>query len=105
MVKNTSPKVKVAQLCLTLCDTVDYTRQVPLSMELSRQEHWSQLPFPSSGDLLDPGTKPIAGQILHQGGPKTEASNSHQTQSLGFQSAVWQHLHIHIITQFLSGAS
>ena len=26
-----------------------------LSMEVSMQEHWSGLPFPSPGDLLDPG--------------------------------------------------
>ena len=29
--------------------------QAPLSMEFSRQEHWSGLPFPSPGDLPDPG--------------------------------------------------
>ena len=33
-------------------------RQAPLSMEFSRQEYWSGLPFPSPGDLLDPGIKP-----------------------------------------------
>ena len=27
-------------------------------MELSRQEHWSGLPFPSPGDLPDTGTEP-----------------------------------------------
>ena len=27
------------------------------SMGFSRQEYWSGLPFPSSGDLLDPGMK------------------------------------------------
>ena len=32
--------------------------QVPLSMELSRQEYWSGLPFPSPGDLPDPEIKP-----------------------------------------------
>ena len=32
--------------------------QAPLSMEFPRQEHWSGLPFPSSGDLPDPGIKP-----------------------------------------------
>ena len=33
-------KVFVAQSCLTLCDTMDYTvGQVPLSVEFSRQEH------------------------------------------------------------------
>ena len=32
--------------------------QAPLSMGFSRQEYWSGLPFPSSGDLHDPGIKP-----------------------------------------------
>ena len=32
--------------------------QAPLSMEFSRQENWSVLPFPSPGDLPDPGTEP-----------------------------------------------
>ena len=27
-------------------------------MEFSRQEHWSGLPFPSPGDLPDPGIEP-----------------------------------------------
>ena len=31
--------------------------QGPLSMGLSRQEYWSRLPFPSPGDLPDPGIK------------------------------------------------
>ena len=30
-------------------------RQAPLSMEFSRQEYWSGLPFPSPGDLPGPG--------------------------------------------------
>ena len=34
------------------------THQAPLSMEFSRQEYWSGLPFPSPGDLPDPGIKP-----------------------------------------------
>ena len=32
--------------------------QAPLSMESSRQEYWSGLPFPSPGDLPNPGMKP-----------------------------------------------
>ena len=31
--------------------------QVPLSMEFSRQEYWSGLPFPSLGDLPHPGVE------------------------------------------------
>ena len=32
--------------------------QAPLSMEFSRQEYWSGLPFPSAGDFPNPGIKP-----------------------------------------------
>ena len=34
------------------------THRAPLSMEFSRQEYWSGLPFPSPGNLSDPGIKP-----------------------------------------------
>ena len=36
--------------------TVD--RQAPPSMEFSRQEYWSGLPFPFPGDLPNPGIEP-----------------------------------------------
>ena len=29
-------------------------------MEFSRQEYWSGLPFPSPGDLPDPGIEPVS---------------------------------------------
>ena len=32
--------------------------QAPLSMGFSRQGYWSGLPFPSPGDLPDPGIEP-----------------------------------------------
>ena len=41
-------KVKVTQSCLTLCNPMQ-------SMEFSRPEYWSWQPFPSSGDLPNPG--------------------------------------------------
>ena len=47
--------VLVTQLCLTHCDPMNYRGQVPLSMEFSRQEYWSGQPFPSPGDLPNPG--------------------------------------------------
>ena len=34
--------------------------QPPLSMGFPRQEYWSRLPFPSLGDLSNPGTKPVS---------------------------------------------
>ena len=39
-------------------------RQAPLSMEFSRQEYWSGLPFPSQGDLPEPGLKPGSPALL-----------------------------------------
>ena len=45
----------MAQFCLTLCDPETVAQQAPLSLEFSRQEYWSGLPFPSPGDLLEPG--------------------------------------------------
>ena len=38
---------KLLQSCPTLCDPIDGSPQAPLSLEFSRQEHWSGLPFPS----------------------------------------------------------
>ena len=57
--KNTGKKEsEVPQLRLTLWPpwTIDY--QAPLLIEFSRQEHWSRLPFPSPGDLPEPGLNP-----------------------------------------------
>ena len=45
-------RVLVAQLYLTL-----WARQAPLSMEFSKQTEESESPFPSPGDLPDPGIK------------------------------------------------
>ena len=33
---------------------------VPLSMGFPRQEYWSRLPFPSPGDLPNPGIEPTS---------------------------------------------
>ena len=37
---------------------MDCSRQAFLSMDISRQEYWSGLPFPAAGALPDPGIKP-----------------------------------------------
>ena len=49
---------KSLQSCPTLCDPWTVVHQAPLSMGFSRQEHWSELPCPSPGDLPHPGIKP-----------------------------------------------
>jgi len=52
--------------------------QAPLSMEISKQEYWRGLPFPSPGDLPDPGIEPASPAVplqvdslplSHQGSP------------------------------------
>ena len=58
---------EVAQSCPTLCDTWTVAHQVPPSMEFSRQEYWSGLPFPSPGDLPDPG--------IERGSPALQADS------------------------------
>ena len=42
---------KSLQSCLTLCDPIDGSHQAPLSLGLSRQEHWSGVPLPSPSTL------------------------------------------------------
>ena len=49
--------VSVSKSCPTFVTPWTVACQAPLSMEFSRQEYWSGLPFPSSGDLPDPGIK------------------------------------------------
>ena len=42
----------------TLCDPWTVAHQPPPSMGFSRQEYWRGLPFPSPGDLPNPGIEP-----------------------------------------------
>ena len=55
-----SLKVKVKSLNRVRLFATPWTvaRQAPLSMGFSRQEYWSGLPFPSPGDLPNPGIEP-----------------------------------------------
>ena len=46
----------VIKLCLTLCNPM--ACQAPLSMGFSRQEYWSELPFPTPGIFLTQGSNP-----------------------------------------------
>ena len=48
----------VAQSCPTLATPWTVACQAPLSVGFSRHEYWNGLPFPSPGDLHDPGIEP-----------------------------------------------
>ena len=83
--------------------TVAY--QAPQSMEFSRQEYWSGLPFPSPGDLPNPGIKPGSPALQADALPSEPVFNilddSYSNNknvcyfpifSLFFFSGFWQHM-------------
>ena len=81
--------------------------QAPLSMGFPRQEYWSRLPFPSPGDLLDPGIKPaspaLAGRVFTlepPGKPSWTPSSVQFSQSVMYDS-LWpyglQHEHLIVL--------
>ena len=47
----------VTQSFLTVCNPMDYSPPGSSVQAFSRQEYWSREPFPSPGDLADPGTE------------------------------------------------
>ena len=67
---------KVSSIVFDLETLWTVANQAPLSMGFSRQEYWHGLPFPSPGDLPDPGTKSMSPALQvdslplsHQGSP------------------------------------
>ena len=58
-------KVKVKSLSHVRLFVTPWTvaHQAPPSMEFSRQESWSGLPFPSPGDLPNPGIEPRSPEL------------------------------------------
>ena len=48
----------IAQSCRLFTTAWIVAHQALMSMGFSRQEYWSGLPFPSSGDFPDPGIEP-----------------------------------------------
>ena len=80
---NIGKKVKVKLLsCVQLFATPwTVANQALQSMEFSRQEYWSGLPFPSLGDLPDPVIKP--------GSPALQADRRHQGNYLNHYLNYW----------------
>ena len=55
-----SPSVELSLQVVSSSSAIPWivAHQAPLSMGLPRQDYWSGLPFPSPGDLPDPGNDP-----------------------------------------------
>ena len=67
-------KVKVTQSCLPLCNPVECSLPTSSVLGISRQEYWTELPFPSPGGLPNPQIEPticVVGRFIyclsHQG--------------------------------------
>ena len=59
-------------------------QEAPLSMEFSRQEHWSGLPFTTPGDLPNPGIQPTtsASPVLAGGFFTTEPQTTREAPKM-----------------------
>ena len=61
--------------------------QAPPSMEFSRQEYWSGLPFPSPGDLPNPGIEPGSPTLRADALPSEPPGNCYNLTSYWAQVA------------------
>ena len=57
--------------------------QAPPSMEFSRQEYWSGLPFPSPGDLADQGLNPGGSPTLQADALPSDPPGKPSLKTLG----------------------
>ena len=65
--------------------------QAPLSMGFCRQEHWSGLPFPSPGDLSNPGIEPESPALQADSLPRAPPGSP-----LGRKALIkWSHMCTH----------
>ena len=69
------PWSKVKSLSRVLLFVAPWTvaHQAPLSVGFSRREYWSGLPFPSPGELPDPGIEPGSPALLTDALPSEPA--------------------------------
>ena len=80
------PRAFVLSCVHLFAPTGTVAHQTPLSMEFSRQEYWSGLPFPTPGDLPDPGMGPESPELA--GGFFTTAPMGINTQMSKFRNFV-----------------
>ena len=79
-------KVKVKLLSHVRLSATPWTvaYQAPPSMGFSRQEYWSGLPFPSPGDLPDPGIKPGSPALEADALTSETPGKPHQLYSINY---------------------
>ena len=62
--------------------------QTPLSLEFSRQEYWSGLPYPLPRDLPDPGIDPALPTLADQFLITNTTCKAHHSLLIGSQNVV-----------------
>ena len=67
--------------------------QAPLSMEFPRQEYWNGLPFPSPGDLPNPGIKTMSPVSKADSSPLSHLGSQawYGVKSLSVSNSLWPH--------------
>ena len=58
--------------------------QAPPSMEFSKQEYWSGLPFPSPGDIPKPGMEPGSSTLQADALPSEPPGKPHKVKAMVF---------------------
>ena len=77
--------------------------QAPLSMEFSRQEYWSGLPFPPPGDLPNPGIKPRSPALQADSLPSEPPGKPCEMNTiLKFLRMMWEKSHPFILINNIS---
>ena len=70
----------VAQSCLTLCNPIDYSPPSSSVSGILQEEYWSGLPFPSPGDLPNPGIEPRSPALQADSNDYDPSLKSHEFQ-------------------------
>ena len=68
----------VAKLCPTLGIPWAVAHQVPLSMGLPSQDYWSELPFPTPGDLHGSRTEPMSPALQADSSPLSQRGSPNE---------------------------
>ena len=85
--------IKLLSRVQLFCDPMD--SQAPLSMGFSRQEYWSGLPFPSSGDPPNPGIKPASPALQADSLPLSQKGSP--MSDLPHFKVIWNSLYVKVL--------
>ena len=111
VIQSEKVRVLVAQSCLILCNPWTVAQEAPTSMVFSRKEYWSELQFPSPGELSNPGIKQ-GSPVLQVDSLPTELLGKPphihtyiNTKSHAKQTHTYTHSHINSLTHKYTQAS